>query len=135
MVFADTGKSLFITFTDNTKAEFALADTPSVTVADDRLTVTTATTTASYELQLVSTFTYATTTAIAAVTQQGATLSGDRLVVPGTSADVSAYALDGRAVTLHAIAVGAQTVVDLGALPRGVYIIRANGKTLKIAKP
>ncbi len=70
MVFAATGKSLFITFTDNTKAEFALADTPSVTVADDRLTVTTATTTASYELQLVSTFPYATTTAIAAVTQQ-----------------------------------------------------------------
>ena len=61
---AADGKSLFVSFNDGSKIEFALSTLPEVTFGDDKMTVKSTATTASYELWKVSTFTYGTTTGI-----------------------------------------------------------------------
>lgn len=133
--FADTGKSLFITFTDNTKVEFALSATPNVTFGDNRLTVTTTSSTAVYDLQKVSTFTYGTTTGISHVAMSEPSMDGDRLIVPGTGHTIRIFALDGTAVSASPVTASGSTVISLAGLSRGVYIISINGKAIKIAKP
>ncbi len=135
MVFADTGKSLFVTFTDNTKVEFALSTLPVVTVADDKLTVTTTATTAVYDLQTVSTFIYGTTTGIGNAQLSQPIIDGDRLIVPGSAHSIRIFAIDGTAVRVSPVVASGSTVVSLAALPHGVYIININGKAIKIAKP
>lgn len=46
---ADNGKSLFVTFLDGSKIEFALADLPEVSFGEDKMKVQTSKTTATYE--------------------------------------------------------------------------------------
>ncbi|MBM6993205.1 MAG: hypothetical protein I3J02_08075 [Prevotella sp.] len=132
--FADTGKSLFLTLTDNTKVEFALAETPAIMVANDTLTVVTTSTTVTYLLQKVSTITYGVTTAVHAVILDGVSITPERVVFDGTACSVRIFALDGSRVTAHPVVVGNQTIVPLGNLPHGIYIINMNGQSVKIAR-
>ena len=94
---AADGKSLFVSFNDGSKIEFALSTLPEVTFGNDKMTVTSTATTASYELRKVSTFTYGTTTGIKQVENNKFAFEGDRIIVDGTHNQVSAYALDGKA--------------------------------------
>lgn len=132
--FAATGMSLFITFTDNTKVEFALAEQPTVTIADDVLTVTTSSTTATYTLQKVNTFTYGSSTAIRTVSNDGVIIGSDQIIVTGTNPRLRIFALNGTAVKVEPKVVGDRTIVSLNNLSKGVYIISINGKSLKIAR-
>lgn len=129
-------QSLFVTLNDGQKLEFALSTTPEVSVADDMLTITTSETTASYELWTVSTFTYGATTGINATQAdaQSFSLQGDRLIVDGTDARVRVFSIDGKAVSLPATNVGSQTVLSIGSLPKGIYVVNINGKSLKITR-
>lgn len=116
---AADGKSLFVSFNDGSKIEFALSTLPEVTFGNDKMTVTTTATTASYELWKVSTFTYGTTTGIKQVE---------------TNNKVSAFALDGKAVSLSPILAGDKTIIPLDELTHGVYIIKINNKSIKVAR-
>lgn len=132
--FADTGLSLFVTFTDNSVVEFALADEPALSVADDKLTVATNQTTLTYPLQQVVKLTYATTTAIEATTVEGLSIGQDRIVVDGTGHRVTVFALDGSKTSVGATTDGGRTIVPLGGLSKGIYIVSIDGKSIKIAR-
>jgi archaellum component FlaG (FlaF/FlaG flagellin family) len=131
---AADGKSLFVSFNDGSKIEFALSTLPEVTFGDDKMTVKSTATTASYELWKVSTFTYGTTTGIKQVENNKFAFEGDRIIVDGTNNKVSAFALDGKNIKLSPITVGDKTIINLSELTNGVYIIKINNKSLKVAR-
>lgn len=133
---AADGKSLFVTFDDGQKVEFALATTPEVTFSNEQMTIKTTETTASYELEKVTTFTYgSTSTGISQVeTGNPFAMEGNRIIIDGTDNKVSAFALDGKAVTLSPTAIGNKTIINLEELTHGVYIIKINYKSIKIAR-
>lgn len=132
---AADGKSLFVSFNDGSKIEFALNTLPEVTFGNDQMTVTSTATTTSYELKKVSTFTYGTTTGIKQVeTNNKFAFEGDRIIVEGTNNKVRAFALDGTAVTLSPILAGDKTIIPLEELTHGVYLIIINNKSIKVAR-
>lgn len=115
--------------------EFALSTLPEVTFGNDKMTVTSTATTASYELWKVSTFTYGTTTGIKQLeTNNKFAFEGDRIIVDGTNNKVSAFALDGKAIKLSPITAGDKTIINLSELTHGVYIIKINNKSIKVAR-
>lgn len=131
---AADGKSLFVSFNDGSRIEFALSTLPEVTFGNDKMTVTSTATTASYELWKVSTFTYGTTTGIKQVENNKFAFEGDRIIVDGTNNKVSAFALDGKAIKLSPITAGDKTIINLSELTHGVYIIKINNKSIKVAR-
>ena len=132
---AADGKSLFVSFNDGSKIEFALSTLPEVTFGDDKMTVKTTSTTASYELWKVSTFTYGTTTDIKQVSQDTRfAWEGDRIIVDGKANKVSIYALDGKTVSISPIINNDKTIISLEGLTKGVYIIKINNKSIKITR-
>lgn len=132
---AADGKSLFVSFNDGSRIEFALSTLPEVTFGNDKMTVKSTATTASYELWKVSTFTYGTTTGIKQVeTNNKFAFEGDRIIVDGTNNKVSAFALDGKAIKLSPITAGDKTIINLSELTHGVYIIKINNKSIKVAR-
>lgn len=131
---AADGKSLFVSFNDGNKIEFALSTLPEVTFGNDKMTVKSTATTASYELWKVSTFTYGTTTGIKQVENNKFAFEGDRIIVDGTNNKVSAFALDGKAIKLSPITAGDKTIINLSELTHGIYIIKINNKSIKVAR-
>ena len=131
---AADGKSLFVSFNDGSKIEFALSTLPEVTFGNDKMTVKSTATTASYELWKVSTFTYGTTTGIKQVENNKFAFEGDRIIVDGTNNKVSAFALDGKNIKLSPITAGDKTIINLSELTHGVYIIKINNKSIKVAR-
>lgn len=132
---ATDGKSLFVSFNDGSKIEFALSTLPEVTFGNDKMTVKSTATTASYELWKVSTFTYGTTTGIKQVeTNNKFAFEGDRIIVDGTNNKISTFALDGKAIKLSPTTAEGKTIINLNALTNGVYIIKINNKSLKVAR-
>ena len=135
LTHATDGKSLFVSFTDGTRVEFALSTTPDISFADDKMTVTTTATTASYELWTVSTFTYgATTTGISQTETGRMAIEGNHIAIDGSNNKVTAYSIDGKAATVTVSVAGDKTVVSLDTLPKGVYIIKVNDKAIKITR-
>ena len=132
---AADGKSLFVSFNDGSKIEFALSTLPEVTFGNDKMTVKSTATTASYELWKVSTFTYGTTTGIKQVeTNNKLAFEGDRIIVDGTNNKISTFALDGKAIKLSPTTAEGKTIINLNALTNGVYIIKINNKSIKVAR-
>lgn len=133
---AANDKSLFVTFNDGQKVEFALSTTPDITFGNDKMTIKTTQTTASYDLWKVTTFTYgSTTTGISQVaTNSQFALEADHIIIDGTNNKISAYALDGKTIKLSPITTGNKTIVNLNELTQGVYIIKINNKSIKIAR-
>lgn len=133
---AANDKSLFVTFNDGQKVEFALATTPEVSFANDQITIKTTKTTASYDLWKVTSFTYAsTTTGIQQVEESTPfAMEGDHIIIDGVNNKISTFALDGKAVKLTPITTGNKTFVNLNELTQGVYIIKINNKSIKIAR-
>ena len=132
---AADGKSLFVSFNDGSKIEFALSTLPEVTFGNDKMTVKSTATTVSYELWKVSTFTYGTTTGIKQVeTNNKLAFEGDRIIVDGTNNKISTFALDGKAIKLSPTTAEGKTIINLNALTHGVYIIKINNKSIKVAR-
>ena len=132
---ATDGKSLFVSFNDGSKIEFALSTLPEVTLGNDKMTVRSTATTASYELWKVSTFTYGTTTGIKQVeTNNKLAFEGDRIIVDGTNNKISTFALDGKAIKISPTTAEGKTIINLKALTHGVYIIKINNKSIKVAR-
>ena len=132
---ATDGKSLFVSFNDGSKIEFALSTLPEVTFGNDKMTVKSTATTASYELWKVSTFTYGTTTGSKQVeTNNKLAFEGDRIIVDGTNNKISTFALDGKAIKLSPTTAEGKTIINLNALTHDVYIIKINNKSIKVAR-
>ena len=132
---AADGKSLFVSFNDGSRIEFALSTLPEVTFGNDKMTVKSTATTASYELWKVSTFTYGTTTGIKQVeTNNKLAFEGDRIIVDGTNNKISTFALDGKAIKLSPTTAEGKTIINLNALTHDVYIIKINNKSIKVAR-
>ena len=128
-------KSLYVSFNDGSKIEFALSTLPEVTFGNDKMTVKSTATTVSYELWKVSTFTYGTTTGIKQVeTNNKFAFEGDRIIVDGTNNKISTFALDGKAIKLSPTTAEGKTIINLNALTNGVYIIKINNKSIKVAR-
>lgn len=131
---AESGKSLIVSFNDGTRVEFALSTTPDVSFANDQMTVASTSTTANYELWTVSTFTYGESSGINGVADDHFTMQGDKIIIDGEACKVSAYSIDGKAVSLCSSAMGGKTIVSLDPLGRGAYIIKINNKAIKITR-
>lgn len=132
---ATDDKSLFVSFNDGSKIEFALSTLPEVTFGNDKMTVKSTATTVSYELWKVSTFTYGTTTGIKQVeTNNKFAFEGDRIIVDGTNNKISTFALDGKAIKLSPTTAEGKTIINLNALTHDVYIIKINNKSIKVAR-
>ena len=133
---ANNEKSLFVTFEDGQKMEFALASTPEVTFGNDQMTIKTKETTASYELSKVSTFTYGAATTGISQTEMSNQLvmEGNRIIVDGTNILINAFTPDGKKISLSPISTGNKTIINLDELTHGVYIIKINNKSIKIAR-
>lgn len=127
-------KSLVITFSDNTKTEYALSSLPEISMANDKLSVTTASATAEFDLYKVKTFTFASSTGISATERDQFAISGDAIVLPGENALTRIFSIDGKSVNVEPIISQGKTIVSLSTLGRGVYIISYNGKSIKVTK-
>lgn len=127
-------KSLVITFNDNTKTTYTLSTLPEITMANDKLTVKTSETTAEFDLYKVKTFTFATTSGISSVSDERFTIEGETLVFPSENAQIRIFSIDGKQVPIDPIYANGKAMVSLSALTRGIYIISANGKSVKITR-
>lgn len=100
------------------------------------LTVTTTATTAEYALSKIQSFTFATVSGINnVVAENGKSMwDGDSYVIPGTNAKVRIFSIDGKSISVNPIYSDGSTILQLSSLPPGVYIINANGNSVKIVR-
>lgn len=139
---------LIITLNTGKKVEMKVSTLPEITFANDKMTITSltsssssssissSTTKTSISLWKVSTFTYAApATGISNVSSNtDIVIDGNQITVEGTHNKISAFAYDGRAIHLSPTISGDKTILSLDELQTGVYIIKINGKSIKIAR-
>lgn len=128
-------KSLIITFSDNTTQTFVLSALPQITMANNKMTISAGSTTAEYDLYKIKTFTFSGTTGIENIENNSSIIAeGDKIIIEGANANVRIFSVDGKTATLKTTSLSNSTIIDISSLGRGVYIIKANDKTLKISK-
>lgn len=128
-------KSLIITFSDNTTQTFVLSALPQITMANNKMTISAGSTTAEYDLYKIKIFTFSGTTGIENIENNSSIIAeGDRIIIEGANANVRIFSVDGKTATLKTTSLSNSTIIDISSLGRGVYIIKANDKTLKISK-
>ena len=128
-------KSLIITFSDNTTQTFVLSALPQITMANNKMTISAGSTTAEYDLYKIKTFTFSGTTGIENIENNTSIIAeGDKIIIEGANANVKIFSVDGKTATLKTTSLSNSTIIDISSLGRGVYIIKANDKTLKISK-
>lgn len=129
-------KELVITFNDGTTQSYALADLPDIRMENDKLSVQAGTTKAEYDLYKVRTFTFGNTATSLKETlrRQELRQEGNQLVIPGKKVDFSIFTLNGHPVSVKASRLSDALIINLEQLPKGLYIIKANGKSIKITK-
>lgn len=126
-------KALVVTFDNGLTATYALADEPTVTVADNQLTVTLASgAVTTHPLATVLTFTFAETTSIDTPTTSTPSLtrSGETIIISAPVA-VTATTVAGAAVPVTVTRTATSTTIDLSSLPHGLTIVTAAGQTFK----
>ena len=132
-LFADN-KSLIITFNDGTTQVFGLAELPDILMENDKMIINAGNTTIEYDLYKVKTFTFGIPSGIDNTTIQDVLMNGNKLYIPGTNNKIRIFSIDGKPVKLPNIQTVNANVLDLDPLPKSVYIINVNGKSVKIIK-
>ena len=128
-------KSLIITFSDNTTQTFVLSTLPQITMANNKMTILAGATTAEYDLYKIKTFIFSGTTSIRNIEDNSEIKTeGNKIIIEGTNANVRIFSIDGKPATIKTINTSNSTVIDISSLNSGVYIIKANDKTVKISK-
>ncbi|WP_207153805.1 T9SS type A sorting domain-containing protein [Prevotella herbatica] len=128
-------KSLIITFSDNTTLTYVLSSLPQITMSNNKMTISAGSTTAEYDLYKIKTFTFSGTTGIKNIEDKSSIIAeGERIIIEGTNANVRIFSVDGKSATLKTTNTSNSTVIDISSLNRGVYIIKANDKTVKVSK-
>ena len=128
------GKSLVITFDNGTTQTYLLSANPEVTVADNMLVVTAAGTTARFTLADVLTFTFAEASGIVSVQNTPGIMRHGDCILISTPTKAEAYTADGKAVSVQYTVSGSTTAVLINSLPKGITILSAAGKTIKICR-
>ncbi len=127
-------KSLIITFNDGTTQVFALAELPDILMENDKMIINAGNNTIEYDLYKVKTFTFGIPSGIDNTTIQDVLMNGNKLYIPGTNNKIRIFSIDGTPVKLPNIQTVNANVLDLDPLPKSVYIINVNGKSVKIIK-
>ena len=136
---ADNPVTLVVLTRDNAQHMFVLADKPEVTFEGTDLVVTCVNSTTTFALPDVIRFTYLNTTDAVEEISQNETQVNFRdgiIVVNGLKANamVAVYSVDGRMVRQLKAHEDGNFSLDLNELPTGVYIVKADRVTYKIAK-
>lgn len=134
MAAAGEGKSLVILFDNGTTQTFLLAEKPEVSVADDKLVVTTSVATTQYTLADVLSFSFAETSGIDGVMNNPDIVRNGDTLLFSSLVNVEAFTADGKAVSIQYTKSGSGTAVSLKSLPSGVTIIKAAGRNIKIIR-
>ena len=134
LMAAEGSKSLVITFDNGTTQTYLLSANPEVTVADNMLVVTAAGATAQFTLADVLTFTFAESSGIVSVQNTPGIMRHGDCILISTPTKVEAYTADGKAVSVQYTVSGSTTAVLINSLPKGVTILSAAGKTIKICR-
>lgn len=122
---------------DGTTHSFLLSDMPTITMADDKLTVTTKSATVSYALYDVKQYKFGVPTGISPVTKDKQySLSGEELIFNDVKSvnGIAAFSVGGERVNVDAVVQNGKAVISLSALPSGIYIIKVNGIIVKIQR-
>lgn len=135
MTFADNN-ALIITFNDGSKQAYLLSSLPDITMSNGKMTVIYGNTSAEYDINTVRTFTFGSAaTGIENIKVGKLEVNGDAIVIPSESAKVHAYTIDGKSANVKISRGNGATTVLLNSLPsKGIYIINADGKSVKILK-
>ena len=128
------GKNLVITFDNGSTQAFLLSEKPEVNFGNDKLIVTAGTTTAEYALNEVMTFTFAETSDIKQIVGTPEFSWQNAAIVFSAPIDVEAYSADGVRLDISYTKTSQSTIVVLSSLPKGITILRAANKTIKICK-
>ncbi len=136
---ADNPVTLVVLTRDNAQHMFVLADKPEVTFAGTDLVVTCENSTTTFALPDVIRFTYMNATdAVEEITkdQTQVNFKDGMIVVNGLKANatVAVYSIDGKLVARLTAQDAGTYSLNLSDLPTGVYIVKADCVTYKIAK-
>jgi hypothetical protein len=126
---------LTVTLSDGTKVTYDLASLPKVTMANDKLVITSSSINAEYELYLVKTFKFNDASGIKGLNQDNhISREGDKLILSGVNHKISIFTTDGKLLPVDLIKTSESTIIDLSTFSHGIYIISVDGKSVKIAK-
>ena len=136
---ADNPVTLVVLTKDNAQHMFVLADKPEVTFEGIDLVVTCENSTTTFALADVIRFTYLNATdAVEELTEDATTIDfKDGMVVINQlkeGASVAVYSVDGKLVRQLTARDTGNYSLNLSELPIGVYIVKADRVTYKIAK-
>lgn len=136
---ADNPVTLVVLTRDNAQHMFVLADKPEVTFEGIDLVVTCENSTTTFALADVIRFTYLNATdAVEELTEDATTIDfKDGMVVINQlkeGASVAVYSVDGKLVRQLTARDTGNYSLNLSELPIGVYIVKADRVTYKIAK-
>jgi hypothetical protein len=136
---ANNPVTLVVLTRDNTQHMFVLADKPEVTFEGTDLVVTCVNSTTTFPLPDVIRFTYLNTTDAVEELKADETQVNfkDGMIVINqlkAGATVAVYSVDGRLVRQLTARESGSYSLNLSELPTGVYIVKADRVTYKIAK-
>lgn len=131
---------LVVNATDGSKSNHLLSDVKRIKFDGARMVVSTAQGDASYELGAISKLTFDLSTSAnqevaASLGDLSVAVSGGVLTVnakPDCAIDLRLYNMQGVAVS--AVKGSGSASIDLNPLAKGVYIVKANKKTIKITR-
>ena len=127
-------KSLVVTSDDGKTQTFLLSACPEVSIDADRLIIASGSSVVEYALSDVMTFTFAETSGIPGVQNAPEVVWQDDAVVFAAVADVEAYNAAGVRIDLTYTKSSHSVIVPISSLPKGVTILRAGNKNIKICK-
>jgi hypothetical protein len=139
LLAADNPVTLVVLTRDNAQHMFVLTDKPEVTFEGTDLVVTCVNSTTTFALPDVIRFTYLNATdAVEELTADEAHVNfKDGMIVIDqlkAGATVAVYSVDGRLVRQLTARESGSYSVNLSELPTGVYVVKADRVTYKIAK-
>lgn len=141
----DWQSAIVIEKTDGTNVCICLADKPELEYGKSTIEVTSADLQASLDRKLVRKCYFA-DKSVAAIDEaaggndgkQGLVITytdGRTVVLSGEANSVRVFAIDGRKVFAPSTAAGGKTVINLGSLPQGTYVIEVNdGQSFKVRR-
>ncbi|MBR3456501.1 MAG: T9SS type A sorting domain-containing protein [Bacteroidaceae bacterium] len=137
IAYSQEREILHVWMNNGLETALMLSTHPVVSFTMDKMVITTNLQTIELPVNQVSRFTYS-FEEISAIHDKDLKLyrDGDLLFFPeGTTIDhVSVYTTDGRLLSVNLTNHGQRTILDLTSLPKGVYIVKAQNKTLKITR-
>ena len=138
VAFSGKAQTLLIWDATEVKERVELSTKPIVTILYDKVKVEGEGVTLEYDAATVYRFTYENVTTSVTPTGKsvGVSRQGDRIVIEGLAAErqVALFTLSGARVPADVRIESDRAVVNLGGLSAGVYLLKANGRTIKITK-